>query len=84
MTGRPMRGIVVIAGDVLDDTTLEQWIAQARSRVWLVWGLGVEERCRLVADVWPMSSRRIGGLVFDAHGERVLDGRPARHSQGLR
>jgi hypothetical protein len=33
MTGRPMRGIVVIAGDVLDDTALERWIWRARSYV---------------------------------------------------
>jgi hypothetical protein len=33
MTGRPMRGIVVIAGEVLDDTALERWIWRARSYV---------------------------------------------------
>jgi len=33
MTGRPMRGIVVIDGAVLDDTALERWIGQARSYV---------------------------------------------------
>jgi len=33
MTGRPMRGIVVIAGDVLDDTALERWMWRACSYV---------------------------------------------------
>jgi len=33
MTGRPMRGIVVIDSAVLDDNTLGRWIRQARSYV---------------------------------------------------
>lgn len=33
MTGRPMRGIVVIDGAVLDDHTLGRWIGRARSYV---------------------------------------------------
>jgi TfoX/Sxy family transcriptional regulator of competence genes len=33
MTGRPMRGIVVINSAVLDDHTLDRWIGQARSYV---------------------------------------------------
>jgi TfoX/Sxy family transcriptional regulator of competence genes len=33
MTGRPMRGIVVVAGETLDDSTLRRWIAQARGHV---------------------------------------------------
>jgi hypothetical protein len=31
MTGRPMRGIVVIDNAVLDDKALDRWIVQARS-----------------------------------------------------
>jgi len=31
MTGRPMRGIVVIDGAALDDKALDRWIEQARS-----------------------------------------------------
>ena len=31
MTGRPMRGIVVIRSAVLDDKALDRWIGQARS-----------------------------------------------------
>jgi hypothetical protein len=30
---RPIRGIVVIAGDVLDDAALQRWSQQARSYV---------------------------------------------------
>jgi TfoX/Sxy family transcriptional regulator of competence genes len=33
MTGRPMRGIVVIDSSVLDDQALDRWIAQARGYV---------------------------------------------------
>jgi hypothetical protein len=33
MTGRPMRGIVVIDSAVLDDKALDRWIEQARSYV---------------------------------------------------
>jgi hypothetical protein len=33
MTGRPMRGIIVVAGEVLDDRGLEHWIRQARGYV---------------------------------------------------
>jgi TfoX/Sxy family transcriptional regulator of competence genes len=33
MTGRPMRGIVVIDSTVLDDKALNRWIGQARSYV---------------------------------------------------
>jgi TfoX/Sxy family transcriptional regulator of competence genes len=33
MTGRPMRGIVVIDGAVLDDKALDRWIGQARGYV---------------------------------------------------
>jgi len=33
MTGRPMRGIVVIDSTVLDGKALERWIEQARSYV---------------------------------------------------
>jgi TfoX-like protein len=33
MTGRPMRGIVVIEGAVLDDKALDRWIGQARGYV---------------------------------------------------
>jgi hypothetical protein len=33
MTGRPMRGIVVVAAGTLDDPALERWIAQARRHV---------------------------------------------------
>ncbi len=29
MTGRPMRGIIVVANDVLDGTAQERWIRQA-------------------------------------------------------
>jgi hypothetical protein len=31
MTGRPMRGIVVIDSAALDDKALDRWIEQARS-----------------------------------------------------
>ena len=31
LTGRPMRGIVVIDGAALDDKALDRWIEQARS-----------------------------------------------------
>ena len=33
MTGRPMRGAVVIDSAVLDDTALDHWVGQARSYV---------------------------------------------------
>ena len=33
MTGRPMRGIVVIDSAVLDDKALDRWIGQARRHV---------------------------------------------------
>ena len=33
MTGRPVRGIVVIGSAVLDDKALDRWIGQARSYV---------------------------------------------------
>ena len=33
MTGRPMRGIVVIDSAVLDDTALDRWVGQARRYV---------------------------------------------------
>jgi TfoX/Sxy family transcriptional regulator of competence genes len=33
MTGRPMRGIVVIDSAVLDDKALDRWIGRARSYV---------------------------------------------------
>jgi hypothetical protein len=33
MNGRPMRGIVVVAAETLDDTALERWIARARRHV---------------------------------------------------
>jgi hypothetical protein len=33
MTGRPMRGIVVVAAEALDDPALEGWIARARRHV---------------------------------------------------
>lgn len=33
ITGRPMRGWVVVAGDVLDDDILDRWIGRARSFV---------------------------------------------------
>jgi TfoX/Sxy family transcriptional regulator of competence genes len=33
MTGRPMRGIVVIDSAGLDDTALDRWVGQARSYV---------------------------------------------------
>jgi hypothetical protein len=33
MTGRPMRGIVVIDSAVLDDAALDRWIGQARNYV---------------------------------------------------
>ena len=33
MTGRPMRGIVVIDSSVLDDQALDRWIRQARGYV---------------------------------------------------
>jgi hypothetical protein len=33
MTGRPMRGIVVVAAEVLDDRALAGWIARARRHV---------------------------------------------------
>jgi hypothetical protein len=33
MTGRPMRGIVVVAAEALDDAALDHWIAQARRHV---------------------------------------------------
>jgi TfoX/Sxy family transcriptional regulator of competence genes len=29
ITGRPMRGWILVAGEALDDTVLERWIAQA-------------------------------------------------------
>ena len=37
MTGRPMRGIVVIDSAVLDDEALGCWIGQARSYVTASW-----------------------------------------------
>ncbi|MGE5293101.1 MAG: TfoX/Sxy family protein [Micromonosporaceae bacterium] len=33
MSGRPMRGIIVVTGDALDDRELERWIGQARAHV---------------------------------------------------
>src|SRR5207244_13252209 len=33
LTGRPMRGWVLVAGEALDDTVLERWIEQARGYV---------------------------------------------------
>jgi hypothetical protein len=33
MTGRPMRGIVVIDSAVLEDKALDRWIGQARRHV---------------------------------------------------
>jgi hypothetical protein len=33
MTGRPMRGIVIVPAETLDDTELDRWIARARSHV---------------------------------------------------
>jgi TfoX/Sxy family transcriptional regulator of competence genes len=33
MTGRPMKGWVVVAGEALDDEPLTQWIAEARAFV---------------------------------------------------
>ena len=33
MTSRPMRGIIVVAADALDDRALERWIGRARSYV---------------------------------------------------
>ena len=33
MTGRPMRGIVVVAGETLDDSALDGWISRARAYV---------------------------------------------------
>ena len=33
MTGRPMRGIVVVDSAVLGDTALDRWVGQARSYV---------------------------------------------------
>lgn len=33
MTGRPMRGIIVVAADALDDSVQERWIRQARGYV---------------------------------------------------
>lgn len=33
ITGRPMRGIIVVAADALDDSALERWIGRARSYV---------------------------------------------------
>ncbi len=33
MTGRPMRGIVVVASETLDDGALGRWIARARGHV---------------------------------------------------
>jgi TfoX/Sxy family transcriptional regulator of competence genes len=33
MTGRPMRGWIVVAGEHLDDDVLDRWIAQARTFV---------------------------------------------------
>src|SRR5260221_14508839 len=33
MTGRPMRGIIVVAPDALDDRAPERWIGRARSYV---------------------------------------------------
>jgi hypothetical protein len=33
LTGRPMRGWVVVAGEVLDDDVLDRWVAQARTFV---------------------------------------------------
>ena len=33
MTGRPSRGMIVVAGESLDDPVLERWIEQARSHV---------------------------------------------------
>jgi TfoX/Sxy family transcriptional regulator of competence genes len=33
ITGRPMKGWVLVAGDVLDDPELDAWIAQARAYV---------------------------------------------------
>jgi len=33
MTGRPMRGIVLIDSAVFDDSALDRWIEQARSYV---------------------------------------------------
>jgi TfoX/Sxy family transcriptional regulator of competence genes len=33
ITGRPMRGWVLVAGDALDDDVLDRWVAQARAFV---------------------------------------------------
>ncbi|MDT5040545.1 MAG: hypothetical protein QOE51_1530 [Actinoplanes sp.] len=33
ITGRPMRGWVIVAGDRLDDTDLDRWIAEAAAFV---------------------------------------------------
>jgi TfoX-like protein len=33
MIGRPMRGIIVVADDMLDDMTLERWVRQAQGYV---------------------------------------------------
>jgi hypothetical protein len=33
MTGRPMRGIVIVPAETLDDTALDRWIARARRHV---------------------------------------------------
>ena len=33
MTGRPMRGWIVVAGDALDDDVLGSWIERARAFV---------------------------------------------------
>jgi TfoX/Sxy family transcriptional regulator of competence genes len=33
MGGRPTRGFIAVAGDTLDDTALQRWIAQARVHV---------------------------------------------------
>ena len=33
LTGRPMRGIIVVDGAVLDDAALERWIGRARGHV---------------------------------------------------
>jgi hypothetical protein len=33
MTGRPMRGIVIVPAETLDDAALDRWIARARRHV---------------------------------------------------
>ncbi|MDT4995926.1 MAG: hypothetical protein QOH97_5818 [Actinoplanes sp.] len=33
ITGRPMRGWILVAGEVLDDDILDEWIARARAFV---------------------------------------------------